>query len=71
MGTPKHRTRTGRYTFENQWERLCVCGRTLGVHDGEAPHAFGDLVLDPRPGLPDCARFRPARKKPTNSDASK
>lgn len=54
---------TGRYTYEDRWERLCVCGRTLGIHDAEAPHPAGDASLDPEPGMPECERFRPSRAK--------
>jgi hypothetical protein len=60
MNTIRNR-RTGRYSYEGQWDRLCVCGRTLRVHDAEPPHAFGDLMLDPR-DLPDCEGFKPAKK---------
>lgn len=52
--------RTGRYTFEGNWDRLCTCGRTLGVHDAEAPHPFGDYSLDSQ-ALPECNAFKPAR----------
>lgn len=63
MKAPASRARrTGRYQLSGDMSRLCVCGRTLGVHDGEHPHAFGDLALDDR-DLPDCDRFRPAKVK--------
>ncbi len=57
----KRNRRDGRYTYEGDFERLCVCGRTLGVHDAEAPHGFGDWSLDDR-DLPSCDRFSPAPK---------
>ncbi len=54
---------TGRYSFEGQWERLCVCGRTLGVHDAEPPHAFADFSREELAnGGPECDRFRPRKK---------
>lgn len=52
---------TGRFTYSSKFERLCTCGRTLGVHDAEAPHAFGDYALDGR-DLPDCEGFKPTKK---------
>jgi hypothetical protein len=47
----------GRYTYSSKFERVCTCGRCLAAHDAEAPHAFGDYVLDSREGLPDCDKF--------------
>lgn len=52
---------TGQYSYTSKFERLCTCGRTLGVHDAEAPHAFGDEALDPREGLPECEAFKLAK----------
>lgn len=52
---------TGRYTFDSDLDRLCVCGRALGVHTAEAPHLFDDMTLDPREGLPKCKAFKPAK----------
>lgn len=56
------RAKSGTYTYSSKWDRLCTCGRTLGVHDAEAPHAFGDLALDDREGLPECDAFKLAKK---------
>lgn len=62
-----NRANDGRYAFEGQWERLCTCGHTLGLHAYAAPHdclngtgvpgqtAMGDHC--------DCQRFRLSRKK--------
>jgi hypothetical protein len=61
-GTEVRERASGRYSYSSKFERLCKCGRTLGVHDAEAPHAFGDSSLDDTPGLPDCDRFRLAKK---------
>lgn len=52
----------GQFTYSSKFERMCTCGRVLGVHDGEAPHAFEDMTLDPREGLPECNGFKLARK---------
>lgn len=51
---------TGRYTYENRWERLCTCGHTLGHHTAEAPHVciepdFSDIECA-------CERFTPAKR---------
>lgn len=66
---------TGQYSFEGQWDRLCVCGHELGVHAAEAPHDCmnSDRVniygaADPRAfrfQKTDCAclKFRLSRKK--------
>jgi len=46
---------TGRYGFHGDWDRMCVCGRTLGEHTAEPPHECfaGDY----------CERFRPSRRR--------
>lgn len=61
--TSTRNRRNGQYTLSSGFDRVCKCGRTLGVHDAEAPHAFGDYSLDTTPGLPDCAGFKLDRKK--------
>lgn len=62
MKTTTNRARNGKYAYQGNWDRLCKCGRTLGVHDAEAPHPFGDYSLDER-DLPECEGFKPARVK--------
>jgi hypothetical protein len=62
--------KTGRYSFEGDWDRVCVCGRRLGDHDAEAPHGFGDLSMDSRE-LPDCSRFRPSRPEKRMTEAER
>lgn len=52
------RNGNGQYTYSAKFDRVCKCGRTLGVHNAEAPHAFEDYALDDREGLPDCDKFR-------------
>jgi hypothetical protein len=52
------RDSNGRYIYSGDWERLCVCGHTLGVHTAEAPQAcgtYGTGLLDC-----DCRQFKPA-----------
>lgn len=63
--TQARNRQSGQYSYEGNFDRLCKCGRTLGVHDAEAPHPFGDMMMDPREGLPECSRFRPATPKLT------
>ena len=54
--------RNGQYTFSSKFDRVCKCGRTLGVHDAVAPHPFGDYALDAREELPECEKFRHDKK---------
>lgn len=68
---------TGRYTFEGEWDRLCVCGHTLGVHSAvrlRIPET-GEMLQDCLTGTGadedrsldgkfcDCTIFRPSRKR--------
>lgn len=58
----------GRYTFDGNMERLCVCGHTLGKHCAEAPHdclahSMSDATPDEK--ACQCPKFRPSRKKNT------
>jgi hypothetical protein len=53
---------SGQYSYQNKFERLCVCGHTLGMHTGDAPHECiaGDFL----PGVTcDCVKFRLQRTK--------
>jgi hypothetical protein len=52
----------GQFTFCSKFDRVCKCGRTLGVHDAVAPHPFGDYALDAREELPECDKFRHDKK---------
>lgn len=69
--TSKHRERdirTGQYVHENQWERPCVCGHTLGVHAAVGhngkPCFNGDRYVEGATGEDcGCMRFRPSKKK--------
>lgn len=56
---PRNR-RDGRYTFDGNLDRLCVCGQTLGLHGAEAPHP-GNAIIDGVLTETDCPRFRPAK----------
>lgn len=59
--------RNGQYAMQNNYDRICVCGHTLGVHAYAAPHdcLHGTGAETPRcPGEHcDCQKFRQIRKK--------
>lgn len=52
---------TGRYGYVNQWERLCRCGHTLGVHTAEPPHECIARDFDRTATSCGCMKFRPKR----------
>jgi hypothetical protein len=60
----------GRYGFDGNWDRLCVCGHSLGVHaaqndTGKRPCFNEDSGIVGGTGEPcDCEHFRPSKKKP-------
>lgn len=43
----------GKYSYEGDWERLCVCGHRLATHTAQAPHTCNEN------GDCGCERFRP------------
>jgi len=51
---------TGRYSYDGQLERLCVCGHRLGIHTAEPPHIIDDLVDGVRVW---CPGFKPRKVK--------
>lgn len=58
--------RDGRYTFDGNLGRLCVCGHTLGNHAASAPHeCFCPTLskLDLNHAECECKKFRQSRKK--------
>jgi len=58
---PRERA-TGRYGFEGDYERLCVCGHKLGAHAAQAPHDCfnSDTGLKGATGETcECKRFGP------------
>jgi hypothetical protein len=58
----KRDRRNGRYTFDGDFDRLCRCGHTLGVHLAEAPHDC--IARDFQPGVEcDCVKFQPQRRQ--------
>ena len=52
---------SGRYGYTNNFERLCVCGHTLGVHTAQAPHECIAQDFEPQEVPCQCQRFRPAK----------
>ncbi len=65
---PGRSRKTGRYSFEGQWDRLCKCGHPLRHHLAEDPHGCiaGDFGADDC----DCERFRPASAKNPSTSPS-
>lgn len=54
--------RNGRYAFDGDMSRMCVCGHTLGEHFAGAPHECA--VHSWKPYTPcDCPKFRLSRRK--------
>lgn len=73
---PRHQNRDdrdGRYTFDGDMSRLCVCGHSLGIHAGAAPHEcfVNTFSLSSKERRAEanheaqctCPKFRPSRKK--------
>lgn len=60
------RAQDGRYTFDGNLGRLCVCGHPLGLHSGGAPHdclTYSFAKDRPEHAECDCQKFRPSRKR--------
>lgn len=68
------RDQQGRYDHEGDWDRLCVCGHTLGVHCGGSPtdcllYSFADYTKERKshanqPSVDcGCEKFRAKRSK--------
>ena len=60
--------RNGRYAFDGDMSRLCVCGHTLGDHFYGAPHECATYSKTGNTNAPDhapcdCQKFRPKRVK--------
>jgi len=66
IGEANRNRRTGQYSYEANFERLCTCGHPLAVHAGDAPHpCFNDDTGIAGATGEDCTceRFRPIRGK--------
>ena len=62
-GSARRRSRskaTGRYGYDGNFDRLCVCGHRLGVHTSESPHIIDDIIDGIRVS---CVGFKPRRMK--------
>lgn len=64
-GIAPKREPNGRFDYVRNWERLCVCGHTLGVHAAGSPadclfYSFPENSGDPCR----CPKFRPSKRKP-------
>jgi len=68
------RENDGRFGFHSDWDRLCVCGHSLGVHYGAAPRGCClDTFAEWReertshagcpPAQCGCEKFRPKKSK--------
>lgn len=68
----EYRDTNGQFAYFGGFDRLCVCGHTLGIHcaggfdcfatpPGEGPKDFQVEGLKARC---DCQKFRPSRRKP-------
>lgn len=58
---------TGRYAYWNDFERLCVCGHTLGQHVAggfECLCGPNGIIEHHAETRCECQKFRPSRKKP-------
>lgn len=56
---------TQQFAYQNNWERLCVCGHPLGCHVAGGFDCLNGQNIAYATGEPcDCEKFRPSRKKP-------
>lgn len=59
--------RNGRFMYDLDNDRVCVCGHLLSVHDAHGQTCFAgtNCLNDPIPDGPqcECERFRPSRRK--------
>lgn len=62
---------TGQYAFQENWDRMCRCGHTLGAHTAGGFRCLNDNeTIGPEcDGTPcDCQKFRPKRvRNPTKA----
>ena len=63
MKDERARAHDGCYTFEGNWDRLCVCGHALGHHTASAPHeCLGPDGCGPGDRC-ECLAFVPAKER--------
>lgn len=51
----------GRFTFDGNWDRLCVCGHKLGAHLAAGKHPCDNANHGKDGSECECPRFRPAK----------
>lgn len=51
---------TGRFAHEENWDRLCVCGHTLGNHTAASTGKYRPCI-EPTCEC-ECEKFKPAKK---------
>lgn len=61
--TNPKREQNGQYAYHNNWERLCVCGHSLGDHCIGSPKDCMVSTMSPDYLPCDCQQFRLSRKK--------
>lgn len=57
---------TGQYAYDQNWDRMCRCGHTLGVHVSGGFDCINVVEGDRTPC--DCEKFRPVSIKPTEAE---
>lgn len=61
-------TKTGQYAFDNDFDRLCKCGHSLGVHSAGGYYCNTDAIGNNEPEALGCKceHFRPNGKRRTS-----
>lgn len=57
---------TGQYAYDQDWDRMCRCGHTLGVHVSGGFDCINAVEGDRTPC--GCEKFRPASTRPTEAE---
>jgi hypothetical protein len=56
-----------RFAFDNNFERMCICGHKLGVHGPGGIECLAGTNVPDDPNPPgvecECVRFKPSRKR--------
>lgn len=63
----EYRDENGQYAYFGNFDRLCVCGHTLGIHCAGGFDCFasnkGPFKIDGMTAPCECQKFRPTRKR--------
>lgn len=64
---------TGRYDYDGDFDRLCKCGHSLGVHSQGGYYCDTDAIGSSEPEAIGCKceRFRPSGKRLTSSSLTR